>query len=90
MVAARRGRHGAALVASGVFLAALLAATAAAVYPVMLRSTAGAHLHLTAATAASAPASLRAGLLWWGLGIPLAVAYTVVLVRVHRRPAPAE
>jgi cytochrome d ubiquinol oxidase subunit II len=82
---ARRDRPLAAFVASCGFLAALLAATAASAYPVMLRSTEGSAFHLTAVSAAAAPGSLRAGLWWWGLGIPLAVAYTAVALRVHRR-----
>lgn len=74
-----------AFIASCVFLGALLAATAASVFPVLLRSTGADVLHLTAFNSATAVVSLRVGLWWWGFGVPLALLYVAVLLRVHTR-----
>lgn len=83
--ATREHRPLPAFVASSVFLGALLAATAASTFPVLLRATGGEALHLTAYNSAAGAASLRTGLWWWGLGIPLALVYVAVLLRVHQR-----
>ena len=84
----RAQRDLAAFVASCAFLLGLLAATAAALYPTMLRASTVAP-SLTALNSAAAPHSLRAGLLWWPAGFLIAVVYYVVLFRLHRGKAQA-
>jgi cytochrome d ubiquinol oxidase subunit II len=44
---------------------------------------------LTAQNAAAAPHSLRVALLWWPVGLLLAIGYYVVLFRLHRGKAQA-
>jgi cytochrome d ubiquinol oxidase subunit II len=88
-VARRRGRDLAAFLGSASFVAGLLAATAASLYPVWLRSSLDPAWSLTATKDAAAPASLRAGLLWWPFGLVLAVCYTVLIFRHHRGKAQA-
>jgi len=83
----RAGRDLTAFVGSGAFLLGLLAATAAAVHPTMLKSSGDPALSLTAFNSASEPASLRAGLLWWPVGLVLALAYVAFLFRLHRGKA---
>ena len=60
------------------------AATAACVYPALLRSSDTPALSLTAQGTASAPSALASGLAWWPLGLVLAVFYLALLFRIHR------
>ena len=87
--ARRAGRDLIAFVASGAFLLGILGATAAATYPTMIRSIDGPARSLTALNAAAGRESLAAGLLWWPAGFILAIAYAVVLFRLHRGKAQA-
>jgi cytochrome d ubiquinol oxidase subunit II len=73
-----------AFLGSCAFLLGILATTAACVWPVMLRSTIDPAHSLTALNSASSTGSLRAGLWWWLLGFPLALAYIAFLFRLHR------
>jgi cytochrome d ubiquinol oxidase subunit II len=69
----------------------LLSATAATVFPVMIRSAGDAALSLTALNASSGPTPLAYGLVWWPVGLVLAIAYVAVLFRLHRgRVGPAD
>jgi cytochrome bd ubiquinol oxidase subunit II len=85
----QRRAHLTAFVGSGVFLAGLLAATAAAVFPVMLRATGGDALSLTAYNASAAESSLRIAIRWWLVGIPLVVIYFATVFHIHRGKAVA-
>ncbi len=87
-LARRAGRDLLAFLGSCAFVLGLLAATAAAVYPTMIRGTSAA-ASLTALNSAAGEYSLRAGLLWWPIGFVLAVVYYVVLFRLHRAKAQA-
>lgn len=89
LIARRRGRDRTAFLGSSAFCAGVLAATAAALYPTWLRSTVDPSFSLTATEHAASPASLRAGLVWWPFGLVLAVAYGVLLFRLHRGKARA-
>ncbi len=86
-MARRSGRDLTAFLGSAAFLLGLLAATAAAVFPTMIKSALDPARSLTAVTSATAPASLRSGLLWWPLGLVLAICYLAVLFRLHRGKA---
>lgn len=88
LVLRRAGRDLAAFVASCAFLFGLLGATAATLYPTMLRASTIAP-SLTAQNSSAAAHSLRVALLWWPFGLALAVAYYVVLFRIHRGKAQA-
>jgi cytochrome d ubiquinol oxidase subunit II len=76
-----------AFLGSCAFLAGMLAATAVCVFPVMLRSVAPATASLTVHNASVPSASLATALRWWAVGAPLAVAYFVMLFRLHRGKA---
>jgi cytochrome bd ubiquinol oxidase subunit II len=80
----RRGRPLAAFLGSSAFIVGILAATAACVYPVMLRSTLDPEASLTALNAAAGPAGLRSGLGFLAAGLPLVALYFTVLFRHHR------
>jgi len=88
-VARRRGGDLTAFLGSSAFVLGVLAATAASLFPVWLHSTIDPAFSLTATKNASAPESLRAGLLWWPFGLALAVCYTVLIFRLHRGKAQA-
>jgi cytochrome d ubiquinol oxidase subunit II len=83
-LARRSGRDLLAFIGSGAFLLGVLAATAASVYPTMIKSADPAALSLTALNAAAGRESLAAGLRWWPVGIVLVVLYTFVVFRLHR------
>jgi len=75
----RRSHGGRTLAGSSAVIAGLLAAAAAAVFPVMLRSTMSGP-SLTVHDGA-ADAGLRLALLWWPIAMLLAAGYFVVIVR---------
>lgn len=85
----RKGRDLAAFVGSAAFLLGVLAATATAVFPTMLRSTLNPAWSLTAVNASSSDHALRTGLLWWPVGLLLAAGYFTILFRLHRGKAQA-
>jgi cytochrome d ubiquinol oxidase subunit II len=80
----RRGRDGRAFLGSNLFLGGLLAATAAGLFPVLLRSNGDPARSLTAYGSATAASSLRIAFAWWAIAFPLAVLYYVVVARLHR------
>jgi cytochrome d ubiquinol oxidase subunit II len=76
-----RGRDGSSLVASGLFLAGMLASSAFALYPSVLPATDAAN-SLTVSNAAAPPYGLAVGLVWWTIGMLLAAIYFVVVYRL--------
>lgn len=78
-----------AFIGSSAFILGILAASAASVWPVMLRSTLDPAWSLTAQNASVATASLRKGLVWWIIAFPIAVGYFVMLFRLFRGKAQA-
>ena len=87
--ACRRRRERAAFLGSCAFLAGLSAATAACVYPVMLRATGDAALSMTVSNGAGDPPGCASALGWFSIGFPLALAYLAALFRMHRGKAVA-
>jgi len=85
LVAARffgtRGRDGASLVASAIFLAGMLASSAFALYPDVLPAT-NATNSLTITNAAAPQYGLAVGLAWWTVGMVLATVYFVLIYRL--------
>ncbi|HUR26547.1 MAG TPA: cytochrome d ubiquinol oxidase subunit II [Planctomycetota bacterium] len=73
-----------AFAASALWILALLATTAACVFPVLLRSVSAHHPSLSLTNAASSDFGLRIALRWWLVGAPLAVGYFALLARLHR------
>jgi len=80
----RRANDLVAFIGSTAWIAGLMVATAACLFPVMLRAVPEAAHSITAYAAANDPSGLRIGLTWWLIGFPLAVAYHVVVLRIHR------
>ncbi len=80
----RRGRDRAAFVASTAYLAAMLGGAAFALYPYLLPASTNPAWGLTVHNAKTGDYSLRVGLIWWGLGVVLAVGYFTFLYRSFR------
>jgi cytochrome bd ubiquinol oxidase subunit II len=88
-LAIRRGRPLAPFLGSCAFIGGLLVATAAGLFPVLLRSADDPSASITAYAAANDPAGLRTALSWLSLGLPLAIAYGAIVFRLHRGKAVA-
>jgi cytochrome d ubiquinol oxidase subunit II len=73
-----------AFLGSCAFLTGMLTATAACVFPAMLRSITNDGWSLTAYNSSVPIASLRIALRWWAIGLPLVLLYFYVLFRLHR------
>ena len=80
----RRGNDKAAFLSSAAYLVFMLVGAAAAFYPNLLVSTTNSALNITVYNAASGPYSLSVGLIFWGLGMALAVSYFVFVYRMFR------
>src|SRR5262249_8367657 len=80
----RRGNDKAAFLSSAAYLIFMLVGAAAAVYPNLLTSTTDPALNITVYNAAAGPYSLSVGLIFWGLGMTLAIAYFVFVYRMFR------
>jgi cytochrome d ubiquinol oxidase subunit II len=83
-LALRRQRELSAFLASAGFIAGLLAATAAGMYPNLLSSTLNRTFDLTTANAATGEVGLRVGLVWWVPALLLAIGYFTFLFRSFR------
>jgi cytochrome bd ubiquinol oxidase subunit II len=66
------------------YLTAMMVGAAAGLYPRLLPSSTDPSHDLTIAKALSGPYALRAGLVWWVLGIVLAFIYFFVVYRMFR------
>lgn len=84
-----RGRTVFGFLGSCGFIAGLLVATAASMFPVMLRSVPDAGYSITASTGGNDARGLGLALRWWVLGFPIAIGYLVLLFRLHRGKAVA-
>ena len=83
-VGLKRERFLLAFLGSGAFILGLLAASAACVYPVMLKSTLDPQFDLTALNASVGGHGLRTGLVWWLIGFPIAIGYLAFLFHFNR------
>jgi cytochrome bd ubiquinol oxidase subunit II len=83
-IARRRGRDLVAFLGSAAFLVGILAATAAALFPTMIKSVPDPARSLTAFNSAASALSLSKALYWWPVGFVLAIAYLAFLFRHHQ------
>lgn len=81
----RRGAWGRAFAASAAFIAGLLTTMAAALYPNVLPAHDGRPYGLTVHNAAAGHHSLTTALVWWPLGMALAVGYFAYAYRMFFR-----
>jgi len=75
----RTGSERNAFLSSCVYIVATLAGAAVGLYPALLPSSAGPANSITISNAAAGDASLSIGLIWWSIGMAVALGYTVVV-----------
>jgi cytochrome d ubiquinol oxidase subunit II len=71
----RRGDDGRAFYASCAYLAGMLTSAAAGLYPAVLPASGNPSYSLTITNASASPYGLRIGLIWWLLGMALAITW---------------
>lgn len=79
----RRGRDGRALIASGAYIAGMMASTAFGLFPAILPAIDPAH-SLTIYNTASPRYGLVVGLVWWSIGMVLAAIYFGLIYTLFR------
>ncbi|HEY1262437.1 MAG TPA: cytochrome d ubiquinol oxidase subunit II [Terriglobales bacterium] len=79
-----RGADRNAFTSSCIFLAFMLVGAAVGLYPRLLPATTGAGYDITIANALSGPHTLAVGLIWWSLGMVLALGYFIFVYRMFR------
>ena len=82
--ASRKGSERNAFLSSCAYLIFMLVGAAAAVYPNLLTSTTDPALNITVYNAHAGSHSLTFGLIWWGIGMVIAVGYFVFVYRMFR------
>lgn len=80
----------AAFLGSSVYLAAMLTGAAAGLFPVILPTVGTDGRDITIALAEAGPHTLHVGLIWWCLGIMLAIMYFCVVYWLFRGKVPRE
>jgi len=80
----RRNKEKAAFLSSCFYLIFMLVGAAAGVYPNLLASTTDPALNITVSNAATGRYALSVGLVFWGIGMAMAVGYSVFVYRMFR------
>jgi cytochrome d ubiquinol oxidase subunit II len=80
----RAGRELPAFLSSCLYIAATLAGAAFALYPALLPSSADPGASLTIYNASAPANSLSIGLIWWSIGMAMAVGYFVIVYTMFR------
>ena len=86
----RKSNDKAAFLSSCAYLIFMLVGAAAAVYPNLLVSTTDPSLNITVYNAATGSYSLSVGLVFWGIGMLLAIGYFVFIYRMFRGKVSAD
>ncbi|HKU28630.1 MAG TPA: cytochrome d ubiquinol oxidase subunit II, partial [Candidatus Sulfotelmatobacter sp.] len=84
LVFSQRGEDRKAFGSSCVYLASMLVGAAVALYPRLLPSSNDPAMDITVAKALSGPHALHVGLIWWTLGMLLALLYFTIVYRMFR------
>ncbi|HEY7099605.1 MAG TPA: cytochrome d ubiquinol oxidase subunit II [Terriglobales bacterium] len=82
--ATRKEKEKQAFVASGLYITGMLVGAVFALYPVILPARSNPDYSLTIYNSAAGHHGLSVGLMWWSVGIVLAVAYFVFIYRMFR------
>lgn len=80
----RAGRDYAAFLCSAGYLTFMMVGAVSGLYPVLMPSITDPNLSITIDKALSGPHTLHVGLVWWGFGMLLAIAYFVFVYRMFR------
>jgi cytochrome bd ubiquinol oxidase subunit II len=80
----RLANYGKSFLSSCIYLAFMLIGAAVALYPTLLPSSSDSSRDITIARALAGPYALSVGIIWWTLGILIAVGYFVFVYRMFR------
>jgi len=80
----RKGDDGKAFACSCAYLTVMLVGAVLGLYPRLLPATTGSQYDITIAKALSGPYALHVGLIWWGVGMCLALTYFIIVYRMFR------
>jgi cytochrome d ubiquinol oxidase subunit II len=83
-------REFATFLSSTIYIIGMLGGAAFALYPTLLPATTGAELSLTIYNSKAGDYALGVGLIWWVIGILLAIGYFVFLYRFFQGKVPGE
>jgi len=83
-ISLRKGRELAAFLSSTTYIVGMLGGAAFAMYPYLLPATTNPSYSLTIYNAKTGAYSLSVGLVWWAIGIALAIGYFTFLYRSFR------
>jgi len=86
----RQRKDVAAFVSSSLYLIFMLVGAAVGLYPTLLPSSSDPSRDITVARALTGPHSLHVGLIWWSVGMAIALAYFVTSYRLFRGKVSAE
>jgi cytochrome bd ubiquinol oxidase subunit II len=86
----RQRKPVAAFTSSCLYLVFMLVGAAAGLYPTLLPSSGDPALSITVASALTGPHSLHVGLVWWSVGLVLALTYIVTAYSLFRGKVSAE
>ena len=86
----RQNKPFVAFLSSSLYLVFMLVGAAVGLYPALLPSSTDPARNITVASALAGPHSLRVGLIWWSLGLVLALAYFITSYRLFRGKVAAE
>jgi cytochrome bd ubiquinol oxidase subunit II len=84
LTATRQGRELQAFLASCAYITGMLVGTVFALYPVVLPATTDPAYNLTIHNASAGHYGLSIGLIWWSIGMILAIGYFVFVYRMFR------
>lgn len=90
LIAIRKHSGIAAFLGSCIYLAAMLAGAAAGLFPALLPTVGNDGRDITIALAIAGPHTLRVGLVWWTLGMLLALMYFCVVYWLFRGKVPQQ
>jgi cytochrome d ubiquinol oxidase subunit II len=80
----RTGGEYRAFLSSSVYIVATLVGAAVGMYPALLPASADQANSITIGNAAAGAASLSIGLVWWGIGMAIAVGYTITVYTLFK------
>jgi cytochrome d ubiquinol oxidase subunit II len=82
--AIRKGLDKLAFVSSGLYIVGMIFGAAFALYPVVLPASTGRAFNLTIYNTAAAHHGLTVGIIWWSIGMILALGYFTFLFRFFK------
>jgi cytochrome d ubiquinol oxidase subunit II len=80
----RKGKDRAAFLASSLYLTVMLVGVAFSLYPVILPASTGAQFNLTIMNSITSSYAMKVALVWWVIGIVIAVGYFVFVYRMFK------